>query len=558
MKNTLILIICLLLSVSVNGQTTGSMTGSLNGLEKYGSNVNPYDAAIGYYNGYYYYTYVVFDLSSLGGVITSVNSGTIVTVTLNTSGGYNGTQWGIFFLSDITSYSYPQQASAIAGGSGAWNYDEPGIATLSVSKYNIHNNKIIVGIRTKESQGQRKYILSATLDYSFQIVPKYTITTNSNPASYGTTSGGGIYSSGAAITVQAMANNGYMFSNWSENGNIVSTNAAYSFTVNSDRNLTANFTAMQYTITTSSNPPNGGTTSGGGIYNAGSNITLTAAPTAGSTFINWTENGNVVSTSASYSFIVNSNRNLVANFTAPPVQLTVGYNRGTGKIVAYTGSNYATPYAPATLSDVQGVPATFAPVTPGNDGAPTENGYNLIYNDNQANKSVSFWKFTDHLGRPIKENNLSPAQNTITLSSDINGASYKAQMYRLCDVTITAASHEGQIPIQIQVDGTNKTTAYNTTKIEGNVINITAPANYTLTSGYWMNYTFAYWKVDGNYYSSNPVLTEIQINEHKSFEAYYTSTINNGYKTTQYSGNTGDYITLDWSEHPNSNVSYQI
>jgi hypothetical protein len=131
-------------------------------------------------------------------------------------------------------------------------------------------------------------------------------------------------------------------------------------------------------------------------------------------------------------------------------------------------------------------------------------------------------------------------------------------MYRICNVSITASSCEGQVPAPIQVDGSGQTTTFTTTKIEGNVISITAPTNFTLGSGYWMDYAFAYWKVDGSYYSSNPVLSNIQINQTQSFEAYYTSKINNGYKSTQYSGNTGDYITLDWGEHPNANVSYQI
>ena len=41
---------------------------------------------------------------------------------------------------------------------------------------------------------------------------------------------------------------------------------------------------------------------------------MTATANDGYTFANWTENGNVVSTEANYSFIVNGNRNLVANF----------------------------------------------------------------------------------------------------------------------------------------------------------------------------------------------------------------------------------------------------
>lgn len=53
---------------------------------------------------------------------------------------------------------------------------------------------------------------------------------------------------------------------------------------------------------------------------------MIATANSGYTFVNWTENGNVVSFSASYNFTLNGNRNLVANFTVNQVTrtLTVG------------------------------------------------------------------------------------------------------------------------------------------------------------------------------------------------------------------------------------------
>ena len=71
-----------------------------------------------------------------------------------------------------------------------------------------------------------------------------------------------------------------------------------------------------YTITVGANPTDGGTVSGAGIYIEGSTCTLTATSNMGYTFINWTENGEEVSTEAEYSFTVTGERNLVANFTA--------------------------------------------------------------------------------------------------------------------------------------------------------------------------------------------------------------------------------------------------
>ena len=96
----------------------------------------------------------------------------------------------------------------------------------------------------------------------------------------------------------------------------MSSSASYNFTLNGNRNLVANFTTIQqyYTINLSASPVAGGTVSGGGTYMAGSSPTATASQNSGYTFVNWTENGNVVSSSASYNFILTDNRTLVANF----------------------------------------------------------------------------------------------------------------------------------------------------------------------------------------------------------------------------------------------------
>ena len=69
------------------------------------------------------------------------------------------------------------------------------------------------------------------------------------------------------------------------------------------------------TITATASPANGGTVSGAGTYQQGQTCTLTATANSGYTFMNWTENGAEVSSSSSYTFVVSSNRNLVANFT---------------------------------------------------------------------------------------------------------------------------------------------------------------------------------------------------------------------------------------------------
>lgn len=73
-----------------------------------------------------------------------------------------------------------------------------------------------------------------------------------------------------------------------------------------------------YSIEATPNPAEGGTVTGQGNYNSDATCTLTATASEGYVFANWTENGTVVSTDASYSFTVTSDKTLVANFMHVP------------------------------------------------------------------------------------------------------------------------------------------------------------------------------------------------------------------------------------------------
>jgi hypothetical protein len=57
-----------------------------------------------------------------------------------------------------------------------------------------------------------------------------------------------------------------------------------------------------------------GTVSGGGKFAEDTSHTVTATPNTGHTFVHWTESGRVVSTSESYTFTLDGNVTLVADF----------------------------------------------------------------------------------------------------------------------------------------------------------------------------------------------------------------------------------------------------
>ena len=70
-----------------------------------------------------------------------------------------------------------------------------------------------------------------------------------------------------------------------------------------------------YKVTVRASPPADGTVSGGGTFAEGSPTTVTAGPSSGHTFLHWTKNGTVVSTSPNYTFTMPSaNVTLVADF----------------------------------------------------------------------------------------------------------------------------------------------------------------------------------------------------------------------------------------------------
>jgi uncharacterized repeat protein (TIGR02543 family) len=158
-------------------------------------------------------------------------------------------------------------------------------------------------------------------DYTWTFTSIPLITLSANPTIGGAVVGAGQFAQASTATVSATPNTGYTFTNWTENGTVVSTSSNYQFVVAGNRTLVANFAPVpvgSFAVNLSSAPTAGGINSGSGSYTAGSLVTVTAAANAGYTFVNWTENGTIVATSASFQFVISSNRTLVANYKVVP------------------------------------------------------------------------------------------------------------------------------------------------------------------------------------------------------------------------------------------------
>lgn len=148
------------------------------------------------------------------------------------------------------------------------------------------------------------------------------------------TPGPGIYNIGNIVNVTATPNLGYLFSNWSTNGDGSITNPSLnntSYVVNtSDAVLTANYKAIDYLINFSST---NGTVNDPGIYNINDNINLLATPDLGYEFVSWSKSGAGTianSSSASTQFTVgNGDCDISATYNAIDYTITVNGDNGT-------------------------------------------------------------------------------------------------------------------------------------------------------------------------------------------------------------------------------------
>ena len=176
---------------------------------------------------------------------------------------------------------------------------------------------------------------AATIQANFALL-QYQLTVSQSTG--GTASGSGTVNYGAATPISAAASTGYYFVNWTvTSGSGVtfgnSTSASTTVTLTSgNATVQANFAIYQYTLTVTAGT--GGSASGGGTVNYGAATSITATPSTGYNFVNWTfTSGSGVSfgnpTSASTTVtLTGGNATIKANFTLQQYTLTV--TAGTG------------------------------------------------------------------------------------------------------------------------------------------------------------------------------------------------------------------------------------
>jgi uncharacterized repeat protein (TIGR02543 family) len=148
---------------------------------------------------------------------------------------------------------------------------------------------------------------------SFAPTTQYTVTVSpSTGGSITLSPSGGTYPAGTTITVTAVPASGYRFGSWG--GSLSGTTNPTTLLVNGNKTVSATF-IRQYTLTTSMTGSGSVTLSpSGGVYDAGTVVTLTAVPSNSvASFLGW--GGALSGTTNPTTIVMDANKSVTATFT---------------------------------------------------------------------------------------------------------------------------------------------------------------------------------------------------------------------------------------------------
>ena len=160
------------------------------------------------------------------------------------------------------------------------------------------------------TENPRTVIVNSDLSFvaEFAQLHQYTITVASSNEEWGYVLGGGTFNEGTQIQISAIANDGYVFTSWSD-GNIENPRTV---TVTGDATYTAQFAenvVTTYNVMLICNTSEG-SVSGGGTFISGTTTVIQAFPNPGYVFTKWSDE----STENPRTLTVNENITLVAFF----------------------------------------------------------------------------------------------------------------------------------------------------------------------------------------------------------------------------------------------------
>jgi len=165
------------------------------------------------------------------------------------------------------------------------------------------------------SDNPLEFVVNANRAFVAHFRQEYTVTVSVTPEEGGTAAGGGVYVYGTEATVVATPADCYDFDGWFVGELLVSEDAEYTFTAEADVDLVAVFTLKTFEVTVTAEPEEGGVVSGGGTYDCGTEVTVTAEADECYDFVGWFVGETLVSEDAEYTFTAEADVDLVAVFT---------------------------------------------------------------------------------------------------------------------------------------------------------------------------------------------------------------------------------------------------
>ncbi len=181
-----------------------------------------------------------------------------------------------------------------------------------------------------------------------------------------------------------------MFSTWSgpNAGDITYSGGVFHIVMNSDKAVTANFTQITYTLTAGNDDHGTVTLSpSGGVYAAGTTVTLTPNPSSGYSFSTWSgpNAGDITYSGGVFRIVMNSDKAVTANFTQITYTLTAG-NDGHGTVTLSPSGGVYAAGTTVMLTPNPGPGYAFSSWTGANaaDVVNTGGVYTIVMNGNKA------------------------------------------------------------------------------------------------------------------------------------------------------------------------------
>ena len=314
-------------------------------------------------------TYSLTVNAGTGGTATgsgNILHGNLITITATPSTGYSFTGWTGDGITDPTASTTTVnmiQARTVTANFALNTYSVNVIITPNnagsvngAGTYN-HGDTVTLSAISNTADGY-------TFDYwsgssvgsenplTFQINSDMNITANFDLNSYtltvntgngGTATGSGNISHGTHAAINASPSIGYSFTNWTGDGISDSSTASTSVHMTEARTATANFTPLQYSI--SSLAGNGGTVNDvNGSYPYQSNISIVATAGTGYRFTNWTQSNTGITdiNSSSTTLLIDKNQAIFANFT--PINYDLNVSTGSGGSISSSPPGNSQPY----------------------------------------------------------------------------------------------------------------------------------------------------------------------------------------------------------------------